>query len=62
METIMSAVCTRERRGQPEVSFGTPERRWKDDIKMNLKEIGCDDVDWIQNEYVPVADSCGLLN
>jgi hypothetical protein len=21
--------------------------RWKDDIKMDLKEIGCDNVDWI---------------
>jgi hypothetical protein len=31
---------------------GKPEgersrRRWKDTIKMDLKEIGCQDVDWI---------------
>jgi len=22
--------------------------RWEDSTKMNLKEIGCEDVDWIQ--------------
>jgi hypothetical protein len=24
-----------------------PRRRWKDNIKMDLREIGCGDVDWI---------------
>jgi hypothetical protein len=24
-------------------SFGKPRRRWKDDIKMELREIGCED-------------------
>ena len=24
-----------------------PRRRWEENIKMNLKEIGCEDVDWI---------------
>jgi hypothetical protein len=25
----------------------TPRRRWVDNIKMDLREIGWDDVDWI---------------
>jgi hypothetical protein len=29
------------------VTSGRPRRRWNDDIKMNLKEIGFEDVDWI---------------
>jgi hypothetical protein len=24
-----------------------PRRRWKDTIKMDLREIGCNDMDWI---------------
>jgi hypothetical protein len=27
--------------------LGRPRRRWEDNIKMNLKEIGFGDVDWI---------------
>jgi hypothetical protein len=30
--------------GKPE---GRPRRRWMDNIKMNLLEIGCGGVDWI---------------
>jgi hypothetical protein len=26
---------------------GISERRWKDNIKMNLRQIGCEDGDWI---------------
>jgi hypothetical protein len=26
---------------------GRPRRRWMDNIKMNLREIGLDGVDWI---------------
>jgi hypothetical protein len=26
---------------------GRPRRRWVDNIKMNLREIGCDGMDWI---------------
>jgi hypothetical protein len=26
---------------------GRPRRRWVDNIKMVLREIGCGDVDWI---------------
>jgi hypothetical protein len=35
--------------GKPEGkrSLGKPRRRWVDNIKMDLREIGCDGVDWI---------------
>jgi hypothetical protein len=26
---------------------GRPRRRWVDNIKMDLREIGCDGMDWI---------------
>jgi hypothetical protein len=36
--------------GKPEGkgSLGRPRRRWVDNIKMDLREIGWDGVDWIQ--------------
>jgi hypothetical protein len=36
--------------GRPEVKspLGRPRRRWKDSIKMGLREIGIDEVNWIQ--------------
>jgi hypothetical protein len=27
--------------------LGRPRRRWVDNIKMDLREIGCNGVDWI---------------
>jgi hypothetical protein len=35
--------------GKPEGRgpFGRPRRRWVDNIKMNLRETGWDDIDWI---------------
>jgi hypothetical protein len=27
--------------------LGRPRRRWEDNIKIDFKEIECDDVDWI---------------
>jgi hypothetical protein len=35
--------------GKPEAkrSLGRPRRRWVDNIKMDLGEIGWGDVDWI---------------
>ena len=27
--------------------LGRPRRRWKDNIKMDLREVGCDHRDWI---------------
>jgi len=34
--------------------LGRPRRRWEDNIKMDLQEVGCWDKDWIelaQNRY-----------
>jgi hypothetical protein len=28
--------------------LGIPKRRWKDNIKVNFREIGCGCVDWIR--------------
>ena len=35
--------------GKPEGKrlFGRPGLRWEDNIKMDLKEVGCGGVDWI---------------
>jgi hypothetical protein len=35
--------------GKPEGKrpLGRPRRRWVDNIKMDLRETGCDGVDWI---------------
>ena len=27
--------------------LGRPRRRWKDNIKMDLREVGCDPEDWV---------------
>ena len=46
-----------ERRGVYRVLVGKPEgkrapgkprRRWEDNIKMGLKEVGCGGMDWIE--------------
>ena len=36
--------------GKPEGKrpLGRPRRRWEDNIKMDLQEIGCGDIDWIE--------------
>jgi hypothetical protein len=36
--------------GRPEgkTQLGRPRRRWEDNIKMNLREIGIDGTNWIQ--------------
>jgi hypothetical protein len=28
-------------------SLGRPRRRWEDNIRMNLQEVGCGGMDWI---------------
>jgi hypothetical protein len=28
-------------------SLGRPRRRWEDNIRMDLKEVGCGGMDWI---------------
>jgi len=36
--------------GQPEGNrpLGRTRRRWEDNIKMNLQEVGCGSMDWIE--------------
>ena len=36
--------------GKPEEKrpLGRPRRRWEDNIKMDLQEVGCGGVDWIE--------------
>jgi len=36
--------------GKPEVKrpLGRPRRRWEDNIKMDLQEVGCGGMDWIE--------------
>jgi hypothetical protein len=36
--------------GKPEGKrqMGTPRRRWEDNIKMDLQEVGCGGMDWIE--------------
>ena len=29
-------------------SLERPRRRWEDNIKMDLQEVGCGDMDWIE--------------
>jgi hypothetical protein len=47
--------------GKPEKKKppGRPKRKWVDKVKMDLKEIGWDCMDWIDVAgKVPVEDSC----
>ena len=50
-------VCMGERRGIYRILVGKPEgkrplgrprHRWEDNIKMDLQEEGCGDIDWIK--------------
>ena len=36
--------------GKPEGKrpLGRPRRTWEDNIKMDLEEVGCGDMDWIE--------------
>jgi hypothetical protein len=36
--------------GKPDgnISLWRPRRRWEDNIKMDIYEVGCGDVDWIE--------------
>ena len=39
--------------------IGRPRRRWEDNIKMNLQEVGCGYMDWI--ELAQGTDRCQAL-
>ena len=41
---IQSLVGKREGKRPP----GRPSRRWEDNIKMDLQEVGCGSMDWIE--------------
>jgi hypothetical protein len=41
--------------------LGRPRRRWVDNIKMDLREIGWDGVDWIGLIWLRIGTSGGLL-
>ena len=36
--------------GKPEGKrpLGRPRRRWEDNIKMDIQEVGCESLDWIE--------------
>jgi hypothetical protein len=42
-------------------SLGRQRRRWVDKIKMDLREIGWDGVDWIGLKWLRIGTSGGLL-
>jgi hypothetical protein len=46
--------------GKPEGKrpLGRPRRRWVDNLRMDLREVGWDDVDWI----CLAQDRTGLVN
>jgi hypothetical protein len=45
--------------GKPEGKrqLGRPRRRWEDNIKMDLQELGCGGMNWIE-----LADTCECGN
>jgi len=47
--------------GKPEGRrpLGRPRRRWDDNIKMDLQEVGCEGLDWI--ELAQDRDRCRAL-
>jgi hypothetical protein len=38
--------------------MGRPRRRWVDSVKMDLREIGWDGMDWSGSRWGPVEGSC----
>ena len=47
--------------GKPEGKrpLGRPRRRWEDNIKMDLQEVGCGGMDWI--ELAQDKDRCRAI-
>ena len=42
--------------------LGRPRRRWVDNIRMDLQEVGCGYVDWIGLAQDREAGTCGYGN
>ena len=68
MRWTRHVACKRDRRGvyrdlmgKPEGKrpLGRPRRRWEDNIKMDLQEIGYGGMDWI--ELAQDRDGCRTL-
>jgi len=36
-------------------SLGRPRRRWEDNIKMDLLEVGCRDMDWNDRRMIEIG-------
>jgi hypothetical protein len=56
MRWVKHVACIGEMRNECKIlvgkhegkrSLGNPRRRWEDNIRMDLREIGCEGVDWI---------------
>jgi hypothetical protein len=47
MEEKMNAYRILVRKPEGKRLLGRPRRRWVDNIRINLGEIGCDGVEWI---------------
>ena len=47
--------------GKPEGKgpLGKSRRRWEDNIEMDLQEVGCGDMDWIEKGQVAGTCECG---
>jgi len=45
-KTGMYTVLVRKPEGKR--PLGRPRRRWEDNIKMDLQEVGCGGMDWIE--------------
>jgi hypothetical protein len=45
-KTGLYRVLVGKREGKRQI--GRPRRRWEDNIKMDLQEVGCEGMDWIE--------------
>jgi hypothetical protein len=63
MEDEMEAACRMCRRGKKYILGGKPEgnrplgrprHRWEENVKMGLRKIGCEDVDWIHLAHIRI--------